>query len=123
MTKFGLYLVCNEYINEVRDFLKSFFDEKVDEYSFEGWATFEIPSNNLVVNLMKDDKRSITQNMTFEIYCDSLEELSLLAKKYGTRVNSFLATDSLQHYKYHYTEIVGPKNICKVEISYSKDIK
>lgn len=65
---YGSYLVCNDHIEEVKGFLAQFFEERLDEYSFEGWVTFVVPGTRFKINLMKDDKLPTTKNMTFEIY-------------------------------------------------------
>ena len=122
MKKYGSYMVCNEYIKEVRHFLKLFFEELSDEYTSEDWKTFLMPGSKLKVNLMVDKEQSITQNMTFEIYCESLEELKSLAEKHNLKIDSFLSTRSSQNYKYHFIEIFGPHNICKIEINFVENV-
>lgn len=118
MTQYGAYIVCNEYINEVEAFLNQFFPRIENEYTFSGWRTFEMPGNDYVVNLMADDEQPRTQHMTLEIYCDSMDELKRYASEHGAKIENFLATSTPAQYRYHYFEVMGPHNICKVEISY-----
>jgi hypothetical protein len=121
--KYSSYLVCNEHIDAVAEFLKQFFEEEVDGHTWSSWRTFKVGDTGFTVNLMVDNELSLTQYMTFEIYCKSLEELNELAEKYNARVQSLLATSAPQHYNYHYAEVLGPANICKVEMSYTEDIQ
>jgi|GEM_PF-2395975 len=116
------YLVCKDHIMEVKDFLSQFFPEEKDKYDHDGWITFKFPETGYQVNLMKGVEQDITQNITFEIACDSLEELEKMAEKYNTKVDSFLTTETANPYRYHYIEIAGPAGICKVEISYCEDV-
>jgi len=67
---------------------------------------------------MKGKDQIMTQNMTFEISCKSLKELEKFAKKFNCKIDSFIATETNHKYRYHYIEIFGPKNICKIEINY-----
>lgn len=112
------YLVCKEHTQEVRKFLSQFFQEEKTPFSYESWITFIIPDTDFRVNLMDGNDQEITQNMTFEITCDTLEQLQELSKKYNTKVESFLATETNNSYRYYYIEILGPKNICKIEINF-----
>ena len=121
MTKYGLYLNCKEHVKEVKEFLSQFFDEKKDKYSHENWVTFMIPGTDFKVNLLKGSDQAITQYMVFEIYCDSKEGLEEYAKKYNCKIDSFVATETSQPYRYYYIEIFGPQNICKIEVNYCED--
>lgn len=121
MTRYGSYLVCNEHIEEVKEFLAQFFEEKPDEYSFAGWVTFVVPGTDFKINLMKDSELALTKNMTFELYCDSLAELESIAAKHGKKIESFLSTESPQQYRYHYIDF-SCLNICTVEVSYVEDL-
>lgn len=116
------YLVCRDHVMEVKDFLSQFFPEEKDKYSHDGWITFKFPETGYQANLMKGAGQDITQNMTFEIACDSLEELEKVAEKYNTKVDSFLATETANPYRYYYIEVPGPANICKIEINYCEDV-
>ena len=111
------YLVCKEHINEVKIFLSQFFKEKKGRYGHAGWITFNYNSK-FIINLMKGKDQPITQNITFEISCKSLKELEKFAKKFNRKINSFIATETVNKYRYHYIEIFGPRNICKLEINY-----
>jgi hypothetical protein len=122
MIKYGSYLVCKNNVAEVRKFLGQFFEERKGKYNHNAWVTFVVSDDDFLINLMRGDDQPMTQNMTFEIDCDSLDELQTHAQKHGCMVQNFLATGAPQKYRYHYIEIFGPKNICKVEISYSEDI-
>ena len=120
MNQYGSYLVCKEHLDEVKDFLGQFYEEKKGKYNHDGWITFVVPGTTFHVNLMRGKDQDMTQNMTFEMGCDSLEELEQYAKKYGKTIDSFVATETDNKYRYHYIEIWAPKNICKMEISYSQ---
>lgn len=122
MTKYGLYLVCREHIGDVKAFLSNFFEERKGKYNHESWVTFTIPGTAFVVNLMRGEDQSMTQSMTFEIYCDSLKQLEEFAEKYKSKIESFVATKAAQQYRYHYIEIPGPHDICKIEVSFCEDI-
>ena len=122
MTQYGSYLVCKEYIKEVKEFLSMFFEEKKGRYNHDGWITFEIPNTKFIVNLMKGKDQPMTQNMTFEIGVKSMEELQEYAKKHNSKIYDFIATETVNNYRYNYIEIFGPQNICKIEISYSEDV-
>ena len=111
------YVVCKNHIKEVSNFLIMFFKELKGKYNHSGWITFQINPKS-VVSLMKGKDQKITQNMTFEISCKSLKELEKLAKKFNCKVDSFVATETAHKYRYYYIEILGPKDICKVEINY-----
>lgn len=123
MSKFRSYLVCKDHLEEVRDFLKDFFFEDNGRYNHSGWVTLLVPETSFQVNLMRGHKQPLTQNMTFEIYLDSLENLQRYADKHGCQIESFFATETAQHYRYYYIEIQGPASICKMEISYSEDLE
>ena len=123
MERYGSYLVCKEYIQDVRVFLSDFFDELKSGYTHSEWISFKIPGSKFLVNLMRGDDQNMTQNFTIEIYCDSKEKLEEYSKKYLKKIESFVATKSSVKYKYNYIEVFGPQNICKVEISYSEDLK
>lgn len=123
MTRYGSYLNCKEYVKEVKEFLSQFFEEKKDKYSHDNWVTFLIPNTDFKINLLKGDEHLMTQYMVFEIYCDSKKELEEYAKKYNCEINSFVATETREPYRYYYIEIFGPKNICMVEINYCEDVE
>ena len=123
MIKYGSYLICKEHVREVKDFLGEFFEEKKDKYNHENWVTFVVPNTDFKINLMKGSDQSITQNMTFEIYCESKEGLEKYAKKHNLEIESFVATETSQPYTYYYIEILGPYNICKIEVNYCEDLK
>jgi len=120
MSKFGSYLVCKKYIEEVREFLLMFFEEEHGRYNHSGWGTFKVPGTDFSVNIMSGDDQKLTQNMTFEIDCNSKKELEDFAKKYNCEIYDFLATEAAKRYRYYYIEVLGPQNICKMEISYSE---
>ncbi len=122
MAKYGSYLVCNEYIDEVHSFLKQFFKERIDGYTFEGWSTFEVPDSSFLINLMKDGGQPLTKNMTFEIYCQSMKELEKIAENHGATIENFVSKKSAQHYKYYYIEIFGPQGICKIEVNFTENL-
>ena len=121
--QYSSYLVCNEYITQVQDFLSQFFKERVNGYNFAGWRTFEVGNMGFTVNLMDDKKLPMTQHMTFDLYCDSLAELEALAKKHNVELQNFISTSTPNRYRYHYAEIKGPQDICKIEISYTEDLE
>lgn len=121
--KFGCYLVCKEYINEVKKFLKQFFEEEKDGYESPQWITFHPKDSNFKINIMKGENQILTQNMTFEIYFNSMNELKNFAKKHKRKIKSFKVTDTKQKYIYNYAEINGPRKICKIEANYCEDIK
>ncbi|PIZ82550.1 hypothetical protein COX97_04235 [Candidatus Pacearchaeota archaeon CG_4_10_14_0_2_um_filter_05_32_18] len=112
------YLVCRNNINDVKKFLKKFFKEVKGKYNHPGWITFKI-NPKFIVNLMEGNDQIMTQNMTFEICCKSLKELEKFAKKFNCKIDSFVATETVYKYRYHYIEIFGPANICKIEINYT----
>ena len=70
---------------------------------------------------MKGVDQDITQNMTFEITCDSVHQLNEEAGRYGVKVDSFLATETGKPYKYYYAEVLGPGYICKIELNYIEE--
>lgn len=117
------YLVCREHINEVKDFLDQFYEEEKGKHNHDGWITFIVSGTDFMINLMKGVDQEMTQNMTFEITCDSLEQLEEFAKKFNTKIKSFVATEIKENYKYHYIEILGPQNICKIEMNYMEGTK
>lgn len=123
MNKYSSYLVCGEHINEVKDFLRDFFKEEKGKYNFENWVTFKTPDTDFVISLMGDADEPLTQNMTFEITPNSFKELEEFAKKYNKEIQSFVATSAPQKYRYHYLEIQGPRNICKMEINFCEDLE
>ncbi len=123
MKRYGCYLVCKEHIKSVRKFLNKFFVETKGDYNSPNWITFEIPNSNFIINLMFGKEQEITQNMTFEIYFNSKNELQKFAKKHRHKIKRFRVTNTNQKYIYNYVEILGPRNICKIEASYSEDIK
>lgn len=123
MVKHGSYLVCKEYLKEVKEFLLQFFKEELGQYSHENWVTLIVPDTNFKVNLMKGNDQPITQNMTFEIYCESFEELKFYSHKFNKPIEKFLVTEVVPNYFYNYIEIPGPYNICKVEVNYCENIK
>ena len=122
MNKFGSYLVCKEHIKEVQNFLKNFFGEKKGRYNHGEWISFIIPNTDFLINLMEGDDQPMTQNMTFEIYCDSMEELKEFSKKYHSKIENFIATSTGKDYRYNFIEIPGPQGICKVEMSFCEDM-
>lgn len=123
MTKTGLYLVCKEHLQETKVFLSQFFNESINEYNHSKWVTFKTPEKFLI-NLMEGAGQQMSQNVTFEIYCKSLEEFREYAKKYNvTEIKSFVTTQAQNKYKYNYIEILGPQNICKFEISWSEVVQ
>ena len=90
MTKYSSYLVCHKYINEVKQFLSQFFEEKIYEYSHEEWISFNL--DDFTLSLMKGNDQVMTQNATFEIACKSLEELEKYATKFDCKIESFDVT-------------------------------
>jgi len=123
MTKYGSYLVCKEHVQEVKDFLSQFFEERKDQYSHDNWVTFLITDTNFQINLMKGSDQPITQNVTFEIYCESMDKLKEFAARYHCKVESFVATETAQPYTYYYIEVNGPYGICKIEVNYCEYVK
>ncbi|MFB6181596.1 MAG: hypothetical protein ABEJ24_01740 [Candidatus Magasanikbacteria bacterium] len=71
---------------------------------------------------MTGEEQEITQNMTFEIWCDSMKELEKYANEYNEEIKSFIATETEKDYKYNFIVIPGPQNICKMEINYMQDL-
>lgn len=118
--QYSSYLICHDQVKEVKNFLMDFFEETVGEYNHENWVTLKIPNSDFSINLMKGSNQAMTQNMVFEIYCDSMEQLQEFAKKYNTDIKSFLVTEVKNTYTYNYLQISGPKDICKIEFSYIK---
>lgn len=123
MTSYSCYLVCKENIDEVKEFLKQFFEEIKNKYNYEEWISFKFPDSNFQINLMYGHEEDLTQNMNFEISVDSLKELEKYSKKYKREIKNFLCNEAEQNYKFYYIEIPGPKDICSVDISYCEDIK
>jgi len=115
------YLVCKEHIQEVKNFLLQFFQEEKGRFSHEDWITFIVPDTDFKVSLMKGNDQDLTQNMTFEITCESLEQLEEIANRHDTKISSFVATETGVPYRYNYTEISGPNNICKIEINFIEE--
>ena len=115
------YLVCKNNISEVKEFLSKFFKERKGKYNHAGWITFEF-NPEFTISLMKGKDQPMTQNMTFEISCKSLKELEKFAKEFNCKIDSFVATETAHNYRYHYIEILGPANICKVEINYCEKV-
>ena len=111
------YIVCRDYIGEVKLFLKQFFKELKGKYTHSNWVTFQI-NPKFTVSLMRGKDQIITQNITFEISCKSFKELEKFAKKFNCKIDSFVATETENPYRYYYIEIMGPKNICKIEVNY-----
>ena len=118
MIPFSSYLVCREHVQEVRKFLNPFLKEKTSKYTHEKWITFQIPNSEFTVNLMKGADQPRTRNFTFEIGCSSMKELEGYAKKFNCKIENFRVTETTPNYTYHYIEIYGPEDICKVEISF-----
>jgi hypothetical protein len=122
--KFGCYLVCKKYLEDVKKFLNQFLDEIKEGYESYQWVTFHPKNSDFKINLMKGEKdEPLTHYFTFEIYFNSEKELKKFAKKYKRKIKSFKVTNTKQKYIYHYVEIMGPKEICKIEASYSENIK
>jgi len=110
-------MVCKEHINAVKEFLKQFYTEKKMKCSHTTWVTFEI-SPGFELNLTERKDQPMTQNMTFEITCETYEELENLAKRFNTKIKSYLCDETTHPYKYYYIDVFGPEGICKVEIHY-----
>lgn len=123
MKEYGLYLVCKDHINEVKDFLGKFFPEEKGKYSHETWVTFKPEGTDFQINLMEGKELPLTQNVFLEVYCDSLEQLNEIAKEHQCEVQNFLATAAEQRYRYHFIEIAGPKTICYIEVSYAENLE
>jgi len=107
---------------KLKIFSENFFEEIKDKYNYSDWVSFRI-TNDFKVNLMFGHKEELTQSFTFEISLGSLDELKEHSKKYGCEIRSFVSKEAEQDYNYSYIEIPGPKDICKVVISYIEDIK
>lgn len=122
MIKYSSYLVCKEHVQEVQEFLGQFFEGEKGPYNHDDWVTFIIPNTNFTVNLMKGSDQPITQHITFEIGCDSLTALETYSEKYNTEIKSFIATETGNPYRYHYCDILGPRDICKIEVNYIETI-
>lgn len=117
------YLVCKESINEVKKFLSKFFKEQKTQYTHSTWITFRIPKTSYTASLMKGKNQKITQNMVFEISCESLGELKKFSNKFKSEIMSFVATETGKPYRYYYIAVGGPKNICKIEVNYIQHLK
>ncbi|MFH1473240.1 MAG: hypothetical protein ABIF06_02430 [bacterium] len=118
MSKYDAYLVCNEHISEVKDFLARFFKEKKDEYNHDGSVTFVVPESNFQINLMKGHSQPLTQNVTFEMGSESRDMLERFAKKNNTEIKIFVVSETEQPYVYNYVEVPGPYNICIIKAFY-----
>ena len=116
------YLVCHEHVDEVKKFLSKFFKESKGRYNHKNWITFKLPKTDFTINLMKGCDQPLTQHMVFEILCNSMEELKTFAKKNNCKIDSFTATETGKPYRYHYIQIPGPKNICKIEINFTEEL-
>jgi len=60
--------------------------------------------------------------MTFEITCESIDELDAFAKQFGKTIEHFIVTEIEPQYRYSYIELFGPEGICKIEINYSSNV-
>jgi hypothetical protein len=119
---YASYLVCHDQVKEVKEFLQDFFREEFGSYNHSRWVTFQIPNCNFILNLIEGKELKLTQNMVFEIYCDTYSELEDWASKYNQQIEHFTANRASQKYEYYFIDLPGPENICRMEISYSKDI-
>ncbi|MBT7903217.1 hypothetical protein HN587_05120 [Candidatus Woesearchaeota archaeon] len=117
MKDVSTYLVCKEHILEVKEFLKQFFEEEKGRYNHKEWITFKLLNSDFKICLMTGDNQPITQNITFEINCKSLEELKNYAHKFNKKIENFLATATEKPYRFYFIEIQGPNGICKIDIS------
>lgn len=120
--KAGLYLVCHDSVNLVKDFLQNFFPEEETDFNHEGWITFQVPESDFKINLMNGSSQELqkTQGVALEIYYDSLSELQEFANKHTVEIRSFNSSKASIQYTYHYCTIPGPDNICFIEVSYSE---
>lgn len=118
MPSHDIYLVCHEYLPEVRKFLQQFYEEEQGDFNHEKWVTFVISSSSFRVNLMAGSDQPLSQNVTFEIGFDDMSDLYEFAEKHGAKISSFQVTEVMPHYNYHYVELVGPKGICKLEANF-----
>ena len=71
---------------------------------------------------MFGEGQQLTQNITFERECKSMTELKEFSKKYKKKIDSFKATGTKKPYIFYYIELPGLQNICKIDMSYSKNI-
>jgi len=118
MSKYDAYLICNDHISEVKDFLANFFKEKKDEHNSDGSVTFVVPESNFLINLMVGHNQPLTQNVTFEMGSNSRSMLERFAKKNNTEIKTFMVAEAEQLYMYNYVEVPGPYDICKIKIFY-----
>lgn len=116
---YSCYLVCKGHLAVVKNFLSKFFKEKKGKYNHPGWVSFKVPNSKMNVHLMHGKDQPLTKNITFEASCKSKEQLEKLAKRYNSKIESFPASTDNSSYMFYYIEIPGPKNICKIEISYA----
>lgn len=49
MSEYGLYVICKEYLGDVKKFLGIFFKEYKGRYNNNEWVTFKIPNNNFIM--------------------------------------------------------------------------
>ena len=117
---FSAYLVCGEYVEEVKQFLLRFYPELHTPYTYRDWISFTVPDTNFRFNLMHDKGEPLTQHMTLEMSVHSLDDLQTLAKEFDCEIRDFPCNETDYKYHYHYIEIPGPHDICKMEISYSE---
>ena len=118
MSKYDAYLICNDHISEVKDFLAKFFEEKKDEHNSDNSVTFAVPESNFRINLMVGHNQPLTQNVTFEMGTNSLDWLEKFAEKNNTEIKIFMVAGSQQPQMYKYVEVSGPYDICKIKIFY-----
>ena len=118
MKKYDAYLVCNDHISEVKDFLARFFKEKKDEHSSDDSVIFVTPDGNFHINLIRNYKQSLTQHVTFETSFTSNDTFERFAKENNSEIDFFLVTEAGQSYVYNYVEVLGPYNICSVKVFY-----
>jgi hypothetical protein len=118
MSKYDAYLICNDHISEVKNFLINFFEEKKDEDNHDGSVTLIVPESTFKINLMKGHNQPLTQNVTFETNLESKDALEWFAKKNNTEIKMFLISGAEQPCVYNYVEIPGPYNICKIKVFY-----
>ncbi|MHB0978266.1 MAG: hypothetical protein ACYC1K_02590 [Minisyncoccota bacterium] len=118
MSKYDAYLVCNEHLSEVKDFLTQFFKEKTGEHNEDESVTLFAPEGNFQINLMKSQSQPLTQNVTFELGSESEYALESFAKKNNTEIKTFLVSEAQKLRAYNYVEVPGPYNICKIKVFY-----
>jgi len=119
---YSFYLVCHDYIEEVRSFLGNFFQETRGPYNYEHWVTFEVRGANLHFDLMDGKDQMLSQNIVFQLNAKTLDQLHRYAQKYRQPVQSFHCDETKQPYDYHYVFVPGPHDICSVEISVVENI-